>query len=390
MEGETASLFGSAPVWFAMCGENGRITAVNPALAAVLGRESGESLPVRLADLVHPDDRGGCERLLRELFEGRRESGQVDSRFPLDGQATGWVLWRYRAEGKPVSVIAMGEPIPERQEAEQRLQQAHKLEAMGRLAGGVAHDFNNLLTGVLLYCDLLLTGLEPGHRLRSYGEEIRRAALEAAGLVRQLLNVARPAKLEARLLSLNQVAEGMQNLLGLLVGEGIELHFHLDPQLGLVRMNHTQAQQILLNLVLNARDAVPKGGKITVETSNYRLQVFGEASGVSATSPYLPCALFVVADNGSGMDEQTRAHLFEAFFTTKGGKGTGLGLMTVHHIVTSNGGLIHIDSAPGCGTRVRVLLPLVAETASHLSDTMPTIFEKHEQSFCVHEKETSL
>jgi signal transduction histidine kinase len=214
---------------------------------------------------------------------------------------------------------------------------------------------------VLLYCDLLMAHLEPNHRVRKYAEEIRKAGMQATGLVRQLLAVARPANSEPRLLSLNEVAEGMRNLLARLIGENIDLQFHLDPNLGLVKMDPTQSQQILLNLVLNARDAMPGGGQISVETSNCKVQVLTE-SNLAASPTTLPCALFVVADNGSGMDATTRAHLFEAFFTTKAGKGTGLGLATVYDIVTSNGGLIHVDSAPVCGTRVSVLLPLVPET----------------------------
>ncbi len=259
--------------------------------------------------------------------------------------------------------LALAEDAPRNQEAEQRLRQAERLEAVGRLAGGVAHDFNNLLTGVLLYCDLLMANLEPGHRVRKYAEEIRNAGMQATGLVRQLLAVARPTTREPRLLSLNEIAEGMRNLLVRLIGENIELKFQLDPNLGLIKMDPTQSQQILLNLVLNARDAMPGGGQITVETSNCKVQILDRiaVTRTAARPTSLPCALFVVADNGSGMDAATRAHLFEAFFTTKAGKGTGLGLATVHDIVTSNGGLIHVDSAPACGTRVSVLLPLVPE-----------------------------
>jgi len=260
----------------------------------------------------------------------------------------------------------MAEDASPNQQAEQRLRQAEKLEAVGRLAGGVAHDFNNLLTGVLLYCDLLMAHLEPCHRVRKYAEEIRKAGLQATSLVRQLLAVARPSNSEAQLLSFNDIAESMRNLLVRLIGENIELKFQLDPSLGLVKMDPTQCQQILLNLALNARDAMPGGGRITVETRNCKVQLIQDQvlaeSAFEATIPAsLPCALFVVADNGSGMDAVTRAHLFEAFFTTKAGKGTGLGLATVHDIVTSNGGLIHVESAPARGARVSVLLPLVPD-----------------------------
>ena len=153
-------------------------------------------------------------------------------------------------------------------EVEERLRQAERLEAVGRLAGGVAHDFNNLLTGILLYSDLLLTHLEPCHRVRKYAQEIRNAGIQATGLVRQLLAVSRPRSSEPHLLSLNDVAEGMRTLLTRLIGENIELEFHLDPNLGLVKMDPTQAQQILLNLGLNARDAMPDGGRIAVMTGN--------------------------------------------------------------------------------------------------------------------------
>jgi signal transduction histidine kinase len=245
----------------------------------------------------------------------------------------------------------------------QRLRRAERLEAMGRLAGGVAHDFNNLLTGILLYCDLLMANIEPGHRARKYADEIRKAAMQSSGLVRQLLSIARPTQSQPRLLSLNEVAEGVRNLLLRLIGENIELQLRLDPDLGLVKMDPTQAQQILLNLVLNARDAMPHGGKVVIETRNCKLEVLTESVLGSGSAASLPCALMVVEDNGSGMDAATRAHAFEPFFTTKAGKGTGLGLVTVHDIVSSNGGLIHLDSTVGKGTRITVLLPLVPETA---------------------------
>jgi two-component system cell cycle sensor histidine kinase/response regulator CckA len=212
---------------------------------------------------------------------------------------------------------------PHDHEAAQRLRQAEKLEAVGRLAEGVAHDFNNLLTGVLLYCDLLMAGLEPGHQVRKYAEEIRNAGMQATGLVRQLLAVARPANSEPRLLSLNEIAEGMRNLLVRLIGENIDLQFHLDPNLGLIKMDPTQSQQILLNLVLNARDAMPGGGQITVETSNCKVQVLTETSLGESSPTSLPCALFVVADNGSGMDAATRAHLFEAFSPRRPARAQG-------------------------------------------------------------------
>jgi two-component system cell cycle sensor histidine kinase/response regulator CckA len=241
--------------------------------------------------------------------------------------------------------------------------QAQRWEAVGRLAGGVVHDFNNLLTGVMLYCDLLLSSLDARDRRRRYAEEIRSAIVQGTGLVKQLLVFARPQALPVRTLCLNEIARGMHDLLARLIGENIAFELNLDPDLGVVTIDQAQAQQVLLNLVLNARDALPNGGRITVETSNCKFQpVAGTMS--PASLPAFPCVLLVVGDNGHGMDAATRQRLFEPFFTTKNaGQGTGLGLTTVRSIVTTNRGLIHFESEPGRGTRVLILLPRAPKPA---------------------------
>lgn len=369
------ALFVNSPFAWAECGREGNITALNPALEQMLqmlGGTPAASQSLCFTDMLRPQDRAHAARMLGELFEHQCNSFQLNSQTTgANSRSVCWTVWRVPgANGDADYAMALAEDIPRNEAAEERLRQAEKLQAVGRLAGGVAHDFNNLLTGVLLYCDLLMAHLEPCHRVRKYAEEIRNAGVQATGLVRQLLAVAQPTNSEPQLLSLNLIAQGMRNLLDRLIGENIELKFHLDPNLGLIRMDPTHSQQILLNLVLNARDAMPGGGQITVETSNCKVQVLTEKvltepiskAGPGAGSPAtLPCALFVVADNGAGMDAATQAHLFEAFFTTKPGSGTGLGLATVHDIVSGNGGLIHVESAPACGTRVQVLLPLVPE-----------------------------
>ena len=358
---ELHRLFENAPFPLAQCQRPGNISALNPALQQMLGRGSRIAPSLCFGDLIHPQDRAEAELLLAELFELRRDSFQMHSQIiGADSRRVRWTAWRVQGvHGNADYVLAVAEDDPRNHESGQHERQADSLETVGRLAGGVAHDFNNLLTGVLLYCDLLLANLEPRHRVRKYAEEIRNAGLQATGLVRQLLTVARPTTSESRLFSLNEIVDGMRNLLVRLIGENIELKFHLDPNLGLVKMDPTQSQQILLNLVLNARDAMTGGGQITVETSNCAVQLFAEACSASASSASFPCVLFVVGDNGTGMDAAARTHLFEAFFTTKAGKGTGLGLATVYDIVTSNGGLIHVESAPARGTRVSVLLPRV-------------------------------
>jgi two-component system, cell cycle sensor histidine kinase and response regulator CckA len=222
----------------------------------------------------------------------------------------------------------------------------------------------------MLYCDLLLSSLAPRDRRRRYADEIRSAVVQATGLVRQLLVFARPQATSASLLSLNEIAGAMHNLLTRLIGENIALDLRLDPELAVVKIDQAQAQQIFLNLVLNARDALPNGGRITVETSNCRFQpVAGTTTPICP--PAFPCVLLVVGDNGHGMNAETRQRLFEPFFTTKNaGKGTGLGLTTVRSIVTTNRGLIHFESEPGRGTRVMILLPRASQSAdSDLLDT---------------------
>ena len=251
---------------------------------------------------------------------------------------------------------AESEPASHPREAilvDENLLQSQRWEAMGRLAGGVVHDFNNLLTGVMLYSDLLLSSLDARDCRRRYADEIRTAVIQAAGLIGQLLVFARPQAASTGLLSLNEITVAMRDLLDRLIGADIELELQLDPDLALVSVDQAQAQQVLLNLVLNARDALPDGGRITIETSNCRFQPLA-----GSAAPAFPCVLLVVGDNGQGMSAETRQRLFEPFFTTKNaGQGTGLGLTTVRSIVTTHRGLIHFESEPGRGTRVLILLP---------------------------------
>ncbi len=388
-------LFERAPVGIAECTHQGIIKAANPAWERMhdcapettpsLGSNDGS-----FTDLIRAENRTESLRLFHEMVKGEREGFRLEHRiFKRDG-STAWLRWI--AWGVPGSNgqagwgLIMAEDITHDRYNEKRLRQAERLESVGRLAAGVAHDFNNLLTGVLLYCDLLLAESDSGSPLRRYAEEIRGAGMQATGLVQQLLAVARPQVAVAHLLSLNTVAQEMRDLLERLIGENIELCFHLDPNLGLVRLDPTRAQQILLNLVLNARDAVTEGGRIVIETSNCKMQIF-ESVLDNYSGPTLPCAMFVVGDNGKGMDADTQKRLFEAFFTTKNaGSGTGLGLAMVHDIVTNAGGLIHVDSGPGCGTRITVLLPLVPEAALQHDAVTPEIEGEHLQ----HEEESIL
>jgi signal transduction histidine kinase len=353
----------------ARCNSQGVIVEMNPAFERSLDRGIASRRSLRLCELVRPQDREKTELLLSDLFASRRDRVGIDASGAGPHQSSArWIAWRQPGcAGELDHALLIAEPVPAVL-AEENLLQTQRWEAVGRLAGGVVHDFNNLLTGVMLYCDLLLTSLDTRDRRRRYADEIRSAVVQATGLVRQLLVFARPQATPARLLCLNQVATAMRDLLARLIGENIALDLHLDPELGDVKIDQAQAQQILLNLVLNARDAMPNGGRITVETSNCKFQpvVGSTATGamVPVGLPNFPCVLLVVSDNGRGMDAITREHLFDPFFTTKNaGQGTGLGLTTVRTIVTTNRGLIHFESEPGRGTRVMVLLPCASQPA---------------------------
>jgi two-component system cell cycle sensor histidine kinase/response regulator CckA len=245
----------------------------------------------------------------------------------------------------------------DRPPTEQQLREAHKMEAIGRLVGGVAHDFNNLLTGMVLCSELILAGLEENHRLRRFAEEIRKAGEQGAGLIQQLMAVARQRAIEPRLLCLNDVVSEVRILLTRLIGENIELVAELADDLGFVKMDLAQVQQIILNLVLNARDAMPDGGRVTVCTGNCDSPGAGSDKQNHVCDSWISLA---VRDTGCGMDAETRSRLFEPFFTTKKpGEGNGLGLATVHRIVTHEGGTIEVESETGKGTRVVVHLPRV-------------------------------
>src|SRR5437867_65956 len=242
--------------------------------------------------------------------------------------------------------------IREQKQAEQHVRESQTLETIGRLVG-VAHDFNNLLTGIMLYCDLLIAGLRSDPRLSHHAEEIRSASKHGANLIQQLLAVARNRVPHAHSQSLNHVIAGMHELLTRLIGENIELRMDLSESLGQVQIDPGQAQRIILNRVLTSRDAMPNGGRITLQTRN-GVELLPAPSN---NKPRLaPCIELTVTDTGVGMDEDTRSRVLELFFTTKR-HGNGLGLSTVHQIVEQHGGTVTLQSAPGRGTRVIIRLP---------------------------------
>jgi two-component system, cell cycle sensor histidine kinase and response regulator CckA len=265
--------------------------------------------------------------------------------------------------------LVVAQDISERRQLEGQLRQSQKMEAVGRLAGGVAHDFNNLLMVIKGHTELLLNALDPAEHIARKIEQIDKSADRATALTRQLLAFSRMQVLQPQIINLNTVVEEMGKLLPRLIGEDIELLIRTDEDLGTVRADASQMEQVIMNLAVNARDAMPSGGKLVIETANSELD-----HGYTVSHPLMkagPYIQLVVTDSGTGMDAETQAHIFEPFFTTKEkGKGTGLGLATVYGIVKQSGGFIWVYSEVGKGTSFKIYLPRLDQAEEPIG-TMP-------------------
>jgi PAS domain S-box-containing protein len=352
--------------------QEGNITSLNPAFEKLSRWPRETWLGRPFTTLLHPDDRdraaGLPERFAREgtapVLELRLlcKSGEhLAVEFTATPQMQGETLLGLLGIARDVSGRKQVEETLRK--TEEQLRQAQKMEAVGRLAGGVAHDFNNLLTVILGCSEILLTSFDHNAEAKGFLTEIQSSAEAASGLTRQLLAFSRKQILQPTLLDLNSLVANVEKLLRRLIGEDIQLTTRLHHRSLPVKADPGQLEQVLMNLAVNARDAMPNGGKLLVTTELAEDCPTGKSSEANkACAQSCPCALLLVKDTGCGMTEEVQAHLFEPFFTTKAmGKGTGLGLATVYGIVQQSGGSIEVISAPGQGTEIKVYLPLVAE-----------------------------
>lgn len=344
------------------------ITFANPAFCKTFGYSREEIIGINLSELVPREE---FQKMLRET--DKREKGissQYDSMMKCkDGElrkimvsATPWLDEKDEFLGTIGLILDVTEQKRTEEEKEKlqaQLSQAQKMEAIGRLAGGIAHDFNNLLTAIMGYNDLLLSNLRDNEPLRKDAIEIKKATRQAASLTHQLLAFSRTEPIKPKVLDLNALTANMENMLHRLIGEDIELFTILKPDLGRVEADQGQIEQVIMNLGVNARDAMPEGGRITIKTENVTLNKESLPAIPEAKAGKFVC--LSVTDTGVGMDEDTLDLIFEPFFTTKGPKeGTGLGLSTAYGIVKKHKGWINVYSEPGQGSTFKVYLPALA------------------------------
>jgi PAS domain S-box-containing protein len=343
---------------------DGTIAALNPAFETITGWPRAEWLGKPFEALVHPADVPQALELFGRVLRGEprptnqfrvqtRDGGSRIAEFSASAQ---------RRDDALVGILGIGRDVTERVQLEQQLRQAQKMEAVGRLAGGIAHDFNNILTAITGYVDLLLEDLGTTDPRRQDAQEVRKAADRAAALTRQLLAFSRQQVMQPRVLDLNGLVTELEKMLQRVLGEDVGLATRLDPALGAVKADAGQLEQVVMNLAVNARDAMPQGGRLTIETTNAELDAEYAREHFPATPGRY--VMLAVSDTGVGMTPDVHAHLFEPFFTTKEkGKGTGLGLATVYGIVKQSGGFIWVYSEPGQGATFKIYLPRVEQLA---------------------------
>jgi len=372
------SLVTNAPYGICRCDAAGVLLNANPALVSMLGYQSASELVGRSLPTIYADSQQWFTAAdyfrSSQRFTGlsanwlRKDGGSIVVR--LSGRTI-------HDENKTTFLEIFAEDITERRLLEQQLRQAQKMEAVGRLAGGIAHDFNNLLMVISGYCEFLLERIGPDPGVRGPAQEIAKAAKRATSLTVQLLAFSRKQMLAPKLLDLNGVVTENLKLLTRLIGEDIDLVMIPGGELGLVKADPNQIEQVIMNLAVNARDAMPHGGHLVIESANVRLdESFARTHAGVEPGEYVMVA---VSDTGMGMDADTQTHIFEPFFTTKGPKGTGLGLSTVYGIVKQSGGYITVSSEPNKGTTFKVYLPRVSAAGETLAPQPPVAVSDTQQ-----------
>jgi len=351
-------LFENAPIGYHEIDRDGIITRVNRTEAELLGYSPEEMVGRPVFDFLSPDDREKSRQVVREKVERKRPLEPFERTYthrngtPINVKIVEQLI--RDPDGNVVGIRSTLRDVTAERQVEDRIHQIARLEAIGRLAGGVAHDFNNVLTAIIGYSDLIFMKLKEGDPLRQHIEQIRKAADRASSLTRQLLAFSRRQPLEPRTVNLNEIISDLEDMLRRLIGENIELAIFPAPDLWNVRVDPTHMEEVIVNLVVNARDAMPAGGKLTIETANVVLDE-DYVRGHVGVEPG-PHAMLAITDTGCGMTEEVKSQIFEPFFSTKEG-GTGLGLSVVYGIVKQSGGNIWVYSEPGKGTTFKIYLP---------------------------------
>jgi two-component system cell cycle sensor histidine kinase/response regulator CckA len=334
----------------------------SPSYERILGYSFEELQATPSLEQIHPEDQPLVEESATEARQtgvGRRIEYRMRHKDGTWRTLESTVSAIVNGKGEVRRFVIVNRDITARKRLEEQFRQAQKMEAVGRLSGGIAHDFNNILGVIIGYGEILEERLEASNPLRPCADEILQAGRRAATLTRQLLAFSRQQVLAPRVLELNAVITDIQKMLRRVIGEDIELDTKLSPQLGRVKADPGQIEQVILNLAVNARDAMPRGGKFTIATENTELDAIAVRRYSYPVKPGL-YVLLSVSDTGTGMTSETQAHIFEPFFTTKEkGKGTGLGLATVYGVVKQSDGYIQVHSEPGAGATFKIYLPLV-------------------------------
>jgi PAS domain S-box-containing protein len=363
-----SEILDASPVGMAVVSLDGKLEYLNTSGATILGLSPGSE--TAQDDQQHRRAEAWLGRVpLPDVLEAGAEATESDREYVRSDGETRQLAVRVTPlcapDGAVDAVLQVFSDVTEQRRLEEGMRQAQKMEAVGRLAGGVAHDFNNLLTVILARTDILLADLDDDSPLREDLDAILTASHQAADVTRQLLTFSRRQVSDSELLDLNHIVREMQGLLARTIGAHVTLHDHLDPSIPMVEVNPGQLRQVIMNLAINARDAMPGGGSVIFRTGwrrsrDHLIGAFGGTEDGEAGWVFLD-----VLDTGHGMDEETRRRAFEPFFTTKGeGEGTGLGLATVYGIISQVGGTVDLETAPGRGTQFRIWLPACERPAA--------------------------